>query len=276
MRRIIVRATSTPAEPDHDEQASRQVTTTRMMALESVVYVVCGAAAALLVYRYDLYDREPWYLVLATASAGAAVMWVVGGIEDAVLVRLNGPTASPYPPAFVAASCEETARLAIVGALAWLVPRHFNDPMDGLLYGSMAGVGMALEESWAILSQSTTAHSFLPTELVRVSGHLVMGGITGFGVGMIKRPNAQRRHWATAAAACLGCSVLIHFLWDVAALTQTLSGGLARWPSVAGSAVMLAGMVIYAALVATASRWSRETFAPASRQTLWGWPFSRR
>lgn len=246
-----------------------------MIGIELLAYIVCAAAAVWLVYRYDLYDREPWPLVLTTALAGAAVMWGLGGVEDAAIARLAGANASPYVPALVAASSEETARLLIVMALAALVPRFFNDPMDGLVYGSIVGIGMALEESWAMLSQSSAPSAFLPVELVRVSGHLVMGGITGFGVGVTKRPGVRRRQWAGALAACFASSILLHFLWDVAALAETLSGGLARWPALAGSAVMLAGMVTYGALVVIGARWSRQAFAPASRRTLWGWPLDR-
>jgi RsiW-degrading membrane proteinase PrsW (M82 family) len=241
------------------------------MGPEYAAYVVCAASAALLVYRYDLYDREPWPLLVTVAVAGAAVMRLVSGIEDAILDRLTGASASPYLPAFVAAFCEEGARLSMVAALAVMVPRFFNDPMDGLVYGSMAGIGMAIEESWAILSQPGAA-SLSPAELVRLSGHLVMGGITGFGVGVMKRPGVQARQWTASLAGCLAVSMLLHVLWDVAALAQMLSGGRARWSPVAGSAIMLAGMIVYAALVVTGARWSRERFAPASRKTLWGWP----
>jgi RsiW-degrading membrane proteinase PrsW (M82 family) len=246
-----------------------------VIGIELAAYVVCAAAAVSLVYRYDLYDREPWPLVVATASAGAVVMWWLSGFQDAVIARLAGASASPYPLALVAAATEEPARLLIVLALAVLAPRFFNDPMDGLVYGSIAGIGMALEETWAILSQSSAPSPFLPVELVRVSGHLVLGGITGFGVGVAKRPGVSTRRWVTALAACLAGSMLLHFLWDVAALTQTLSGGLSRWPALAGSVVMLVGMVVYGALVVTGARWSRQTFAPNSLRTLWGWPLVR-
>ena len=67
----------------------------------------------------------------------------------------------------------------------------------------------------------------------------------------------------------------VGFLWDVSALAQDLSGGMAVWPALAGSMVMLAGMIVYGALVATGVKWSRRVFAPHSRKSLWGWPFKR-
>ena len=36
---------------------------------------------------------------------------------------------------------------ALVVALALLIPSQFNDPMDGIIYGSLIGLGMAVLES---------------------------------------------------------------------------------------------------------------------------------
>ena len=244
-----------------------------MIGIEYAAYGLCAVLAVLLVYHYDLYDREPWYLLLAAILVGAAVMRLLGGLEDAMIATLAGAAPSPLTPALVAASLEEGARLLIVALVAVLVPRVFNDPMDGLIYGSIAGIGMALEESWAVVSQQPDG-SLSAVELVRLSGHLTMGGITGFGVGLIKRRGARPWQWVLPLTACVVGAILLHFLWDVSAISQDLSGGLALWPALAASAVMLTGMGVYGALVATGVKWSRRVFAPRSRRSIWGWPFN--
>jgi hypothetical protein len=38
---------------------------------------------------------------------------------------------------------------------------------------------------------------------------------------------------------------------------------------------MLTGLLVYGTLVAHASRWSHDLFAPWSPARLWGWPFRR-
>jgi RsiW-degrading membrane proteinase PrsW (M82 family) len=246
---------------------------TAVTTMEHAAYAACAVAAAALVYRYDLYDREPWYAVLATAAAGALAMRLLGVVEDPAIARLAGGGGSLAAAAFVAASFEEAARLLIVATLALVVPRIFNDPMDGLVYGSIAGIGMAVEESFALLDHQGAGASIAIVDLVRLSGHLVFGGITGFGVGSIRRPGTRAGRWMLPLAACAGIAILLHFLWDVAALARESSGGVSRWPAVAASAVMFAGMVIYAWLATTAAGWSRLAFAPESTRTLWGWPF---
>lgn len=43
---------------------------------------LCTMLVAMLVYRYDMYEKEPWYMLVATAAFGVLVMWLLGYIED--------------------------------------------------------------------------------------------------------------------------------------------------------------------------------------------------
>ena len=43
---------------------------------------LCTMLIAMLVYRYDIYKKEPWYMLVATAAFGVLVMWLLGYIED--------------------------------------------------------------------------------------------------------------------------------------------------------------------------------------------------
>ena len=36
--------------------------------------ILCAVLAGLLVYRYDLYEQEPWYLLVIMAVIGAGAM----------------------------------------------------------------------------------------------------------------------------------------------------------------------------------------------------------
>jgi len=108
----------------------------------------------------------------------------------------------------------------------------------------------------------------LPVELVRLFGHLIMGGITGFGVGMIHR-HPPGRSWIPIAVACLGTGITIHFLWDLAALRSAMSGGIATGPIAASIALIVSSTVLYGALVVAGSNWSRAVFAPGSPDRVW-------
>jgi RsiW-degrading membrane proteinase PrsW (M82 family) len=235
-----------------------------------IAVALCAFLAALLVYRYDLYNREPWYALAVAVGLGALAMRLAAYLELPAL----GLVEAPAGRAVVAATHEELARLASVWALAFLFRRHFDDPMDGIIYGSMVGLGMGLEESFYLLNLARAPNVLtLPVELVRLLGHLVMGGIAGFGVGLAAVRTAG---WRRALAVSFGLALALHFSWDFVALSSSDGATLPPLHSLAAAGIMLAGIALYGALVLLASRLSKAAFAPASVRSLWGWPFQKR
>jgi RsiW-degrading membrane proteinase PrsW (M82 family) len=143
--------------------------------------------------------------------------------------------------------------------------------MDGIIYGSVVGLGMAIEESLFFLDLDPPVGDLLPpAEIIRLCGHLVLGGITGFAIGMAR---FRMRGWVPALIGCLTVSMGLHFLWDWIAFSASRAGDIAAWQTVAAVSIMVGGMIFYGALVTRASAWSRAMFAPESRRRLWGWPF---
>jgi RsiW-degrading membrane proteinase PrsW (M82 family) len=139
--------------------------------------------------------------------------------------------------------------------------------MDGIIYGSIVGLGMAVEESISFLrARNEPDAAMLPVELVRLCGHLVMGGIAAFGVRVGWRALMQ-----TFAAA-----LVLHFSWDWVALAAADRNGMSAGLTFVAAAIMLAGIGIYGTLVVIGSRLSRASFTPASVRSLWGFPFRTR
>lgn len=227
--------------------------------------LACAGAAALLVYRWDMYDREPWWALVATFGLGVALMAALGRLEDVTLALLNHATGD-VTLALVAALEEELGKLMLVVGVALVAQRQFNDPLDGLVYGSLAGIGMAVEES---LNGPGASSRVTSLELVRVFGHMVMGGLAGFGVGLARR----RIHgWPEALAGSLAAAVTLHFLWDWIALWRP-PAGLHLWQALGAAGLMCGGVLVYGVLVERGSILSKAAFAPGSRRSLWGWPF---
>ena len=56
-----------------------------------VAIAVGAVLAAILVYRYDLYEREPWYMVLLMGGVGMAAMRVAGWSEETMLDAFADP-----------------------------------------------------------------------------------------------------------------------------------------------------------------------------------------
>ncbi len=220
---------------------------------------LCALVATAVVVRHDLYDREPLWALLLAAVLGAAATPLLGLAETAILTRfLSSPP--PEVAAAVVAAVEEGGRLVVILAVAMLVGRHFNDPLDGLVYGALTGVGMALWESVDRLGDLPAGTASLPpVEVVRVFGHMVLGGIVGFPLGPLR---VGPRRGVVLFAACLPAALALHYVVDRAAMERHGDGG-AGGGDLGVAAAMLAGISLFAALVATGRRWSRRRFGDA-------------
>jgi RsiW-degrading membrane proteinase PrsW (M82 family) len=187
-------------------------------------------------------------------------------VEDAVFGALVAPT--PLGLAGAAALVEESAKLLVVAGFALFARRIFNDPMDGLIYGSLAGLGAALEEAVAVLRATPRAGALLPPEeLVRLCGHLVFGGIAGFGVGAAR---LRLFRWPRALAGGFVGASALHFGWDVIALRAEMAPLGPRREPLFAAGWMLLGLLLYGRLVVVASAWSQAIFSPGVARRLGG------
>ncbi len=233
-----------------------------------VALALCALLTASLVYRYDLYEHEPIPLLGVAIALGAGAMWLAGLVEDRAL-RAWQP--DPLGIAAVASGAEELMKLLVVIAVSILARREFDDPMDGIVYGSMAGLGAALEESVFYQRGALSLHTLVPAaELVRLWAHVVLGGIVGFALGFWRETPGRS---ALAALGGLALAVSLHFGWDAIVLTAPGGVALGAARTVAGLVLMIGSLALYGRLVVMASARSRRQFAPRSALRLWGWPF---
>lgn len=212
----------------------------------SLALCTIGIAAA--VVRYDLYKQEPWAMLALTALLGAGGMWLAGKAQLAVIPivisHYNGITNLQL--ALLAGSTEELGKLFAVICIIVIARGAFDEPLDGLIYGSFAGLGAAIEESIVVLGKGVAGEYLPPQEPVRLAGHLVMGGIGAFGLGLL----TTRSRWAVPViAACLAGAILLHTAWDVAAFSAAdlyrIHGKLHPWHTITPIALMLGGMLVY-------------------------------
>lgn len=212
---------------------------------------MCAIAIGAAAWRYDAYVREPIPMILLTVALGAAFMWLAGRVQVWVinLAAEHGRIMPNVSLASLAGLTEEISKLSVVLVLAWLARRFVNEPIDGMIYGSFAGLGAAIEESiWVIDSDHMTHLS--AQEPVRLAGHLVFGGIGGYGVGLLVT-RAPRR--VTLTILGFLAAAVIHTLWDVVAFDAAekfnANKVLAWYHTAGGVGLMLAGMVVYRLLI---------------------------
>lgn len=237
--------------------------------------LLCAAGLARIVYRYDMYEREPWYLLLLAMALGAAAGWALGYGEDAVLRLFGEHDRSLLVLAAVAGVTEELLKVSIVLAIWFCLPWHFNDPFDGLIYGAMAGLGFAVEESIFYVDMQRAhapALAIVGQETVRLLLHLLLGGLACVGLGLAR---FRVPRWPAILFGGMVLAMLIHLSWDYFCGLPTQAGGTSFAQRAISVALMLAALVLFAAAVVTAARRSGEVHQGDRLHTLWGWPFDR-
>ncbi|MEM8678021.1 MAG: PrsW family glutamic-type intramembrane protease [Planctomycetota bacterium] len=211
-----------------------------------------------MIHRYDMHHREPWFMVVLAIACGAAGCWLIGPVADWLLVRFE--LFDSLSLALMAGTTEELTKFAIVLAIALLFPQFFNDPMDGIVYGALAGLGFALTESvfYIDLTQQQqpdiAEHDLFGQEAVRSVLHFVTGGLSGFGVGLARVKAPQ---WPVILPTWLGASILIHFAWDFACGLHAAQGfSQTIWQRTAAIGLMLVSLVLFRIAVWVAHHWA--------------------
>jgi RsiW-degrading membrane proteinase PrsW (M82 family) len=214
-----------------------------------LLMLACAAGLAVFIYRYDLCAREPWYMVALAVGLGFAVIWMAGAAEDLALAELGVGGRSLAPKAAVVATIETIARMVMVFTVATLFRPRFTDPLDGLMYGTLGGLGMAIEESLLYLSLAPATPHTLGAEVVRLFAHSLMGGLVGFSVGQWLRPNQRPAPRPVLTVGCLAVALLVHFSWDYIAYQASRAALLRLLPML----LMLSLMLVWGGLVAYAT-----------------------
>lgn len=216
--------------------------------------LACAALMVLFVRRYDLYEKEPWYMLLVAVAVGIGVMWVAGRVEDALFVKLRLGIDDLAGKAALVTLVEESAKLLGVLLIATLFRRHFTDALDGLLYGTLAGLGMAIEESLLYLSLTPDKNvQALGAEVVRLFGHSLMGGLLGFAAGLTLRPAPGGPRKVALPATCVGVVLVVHFCWDYIAYRPHVAAAMRGVLML----LMLCLMLVWGATAAYAMEMSR-------------------
>ena len=232
-----------------------------------LVLTLGGLLLGAMVYRYDMHEREPWWMLVATAAVGALMMWGAFSLELAIQ-SAAGFSDQGLLKALLAGTLEELAKLAVPVGVLLLVRKHFNDPMDGLIYGSMAGLGAALFEGvwWQWFAPAQEGAGLVATHgpnAIRLVMHTIWGGIIAFSLGLI----VMNKPWRLQLAKAVALVMLIHIAWDY--FVGFVPEQQIRHRLIA--ALLIGTSVVwYGLLVVRANKWSRSMHAPSSKQRLAG------
>lgn len=181
------------------------------MDFELVVVAIAPIVfLAWFMYSRDKYEHEPRRLILKTFFAGAVL--VVPVIIAELVGTLILPPSDNLLTLFlhfliVVAFVEESSKYVAVRVSAY-GSREFNEPMDGLVYGAIAGLGFAAPENLMYVLSRGVALGIIRAVL-SVPGHALWGAIIGY---YLARQKLQSEHGAGLKGLCF--AIVLHTLFD--------------------------------------------------------------
>jgi RsiW-degrading membrane proteinase PrsW (M82 family) len=155
------------------------------------------------IYRKDCYEPEPLHLVAWVFFLGALT------VIPAALIELLFPE-GVLSSAFVAPVVEEGLKFLVV---VFAIYRHpeFDEPMDGIVYATAAGLGFATIENILYVVEGGIAVGIIRA-IASVPGHVVFSCIWGFALGTAKfRPENER---SGIILAGLFSAMLLHGIFN--------------------------------------------------------------
>ena len=185
------------------------------------------------VWFFDRYDREPVALVAAVFLWGAVPVPVLAVVAEAVAGHLlaaagGGPWTGPIQAVIVAPGVEEFLKgLAVLGVV--LLSDQFDNPTDGVVYGTAVGLGFAMSEN-ALYALGALGQGpghvgmlVLVRTLTSAGVHAVASAALG---GMLGIAYLTRRWLGRIAVAAGGylLAVGLHTAWNLAAERWALYG----------------------------------------------------
>ncbi|MCH2201990.1 MAG: PrsW family glutamic-type intramembrane protease [Fuerstiella sp.] len=224
-----------------------------------------------IVYRYDLYNKEPWHLILMTAGLGMMTGYSSGLIEDQLIESWNISYDQSMEMAWLAGTVEELAKVLVVVAVAFIFRSKFDDPQDGQIYGAFAGLGAAIIESRVYLTLEAPGLTTVGTEFARLLLHLLLGGIGGYGIGLAR---FRIRGWMWKLPASVAAAVVLHSAWDWACGLPAQLGEIPMGPRYIAVGLMLTTLLLFGIMTHLGAQHAAAALKPRRLHTLFGWPFN--
>ncbi len=194
-----------------------------MSILLILVAIVPGLVISYYIFYIDKYERES-FLPLAICFllgilATFPALWAQEYLDSLGFDEV-GSLLRTFVYALVGvALVEEIGKFICLVAYPYHRP-FFNEPLDGIVYSVMIGMGFATFEN-ILYAQSFGIETILVRAITAVPAHGVFGVIMGYFVGLAKF-DADRKYWLLFQGLLF--SVTLHAIYDFFLLQQIYEG----------------------------------------------------
>ncbi|MBA2448318.1 MAG: PrsW family intramembrane metalloprotease [Chloroflexi bacterium] len=207
-----------------------------VVAIPSPVALGLATAAAVapvplfvfLVLQLDRYEREPWRVLIAAFLWGALVATFVSAILNDLIGAIIAGAFGELLGELITASAvapivEETAKGCALLLLLVMLRREFDNVLDGIVYGSLVGIGFAMTENILYFGRVYLEGGLIGLGVlfyVRIIlggfGHALYTATTGAALGYA-RETGSRILAVVVPPLGYGLAILQHAAWNAIA-----------------------------------------------------------
>ena len=207
-----------------------------VVAIPSPVALGLATAAAVapvplfvfLVLQLDRYEREPWRVLIAAFLWGALVATFVSALLNDLIGAIIAGAFGELVGELITASAvapivEETAKGCALLLLLLILRREFDNVLDGIVYGSLVGIGFAMTENILYFGRVYLEGGLIGLGVlfyVRVIlggfGHALYTATTGAALGYA-RETGSRILAVVVPPLGYGLAILQHAAWNAIA-----------------------------------------------------------
>ncbi len=213
-----------------------------MIVLSIFAAVIPALLYALLIYAFDRYEKEPLWLLAATFIWGAIPAVITALIFNALfglpfyLVLGENGSSEAAVATFVAPLVEESAKGVALLLVLFFWRSQIDSLLDGIIYGSMIGIGFAMVENifyFVTVFDEGGFEAWQSTFILRVIifgfNHALFTSMTGLGIAVVRiyRDDPLR---FLAPVAGWSVAVVLHFIHNASASLGDTLGGLVCLP----------------------------------------------
>jgi len=216
-----------------------------MTFLTLLAAIVPGLLICFFIVKLDKHEKEPTPLLAISLGLGIAIFFAAryfeGAIDDMMMPYITENNLNPnthpgilFLSAFVrTAFVEEFLKLVVL----LLIPfnhKAFNEPMDGIVYAVMIGMGFAIVENMIYCMSPPDLALAIVRDFTAVPSHAVFAVILGYYVGLAKFNKAKRIQYIIGG---FFITVFVHGLYDVFLFQE-----YENWLMILATFVLLGGL----------------------------------
>ena len=230
--------------------------------LVGLILALLPLTVVLLAVRWiDRWDPEPRPALIFALLWGAGISVVTAlvfdlGVQVTIAASAGALTGSDFASAVVQAPIvEEVAKGFGVLALFWAVRRHFDGPVDGVVYAATIAAGFAFSENIQYFGLALTegdtqrlGMTFLLRGVFSPFAHVTFTICTGLALGLAARRGASRRGAVGYFLIGLLPAIILHALWNGSTFVLDTDASVLAYYAVVQVPLFIAAILVVAFL----------------------------